>query len=510
MTAKEGVKASSCADWLWGRFSRATYLFIAASLLLFMMLGARELWTQEHRWADIVSGMFFRHDFLHPYLGTNDYYDKPLLSYWLIAVIAAVTQNLNTWAIRLPSALAGLLAVWSLYRLGWRLKDKSFGLLSGWLLLTTFYFVFWARVSSADMLNLAGSLFAVYWYFEKREQPNSLNYGIFFLIIALTSLCKGLGGAVVAVLAIVPDLLHQQRWKKHLQWCLLWSALPALLLYILPFWLSAHFGGEHYAQNGLYLVYRENVLRYFQPFDHKDPVYTYFIFLPLYLLPWTLFSIPAVCSLPKRWPTLSWSSKWIVWALFSLFLFFTLSGSRRSYYVLPLLPFAILMTADWLDVWMQQALRRRLWSGRLIVGFFLALFMFFGVFQPLYYAQGGHRRFAEKLQVEASQLKPWDSWQFFLLDPESKVAFYLHLPPAVNFFGVEGDREQQTTGSLLKIWPVLKERPKDVIFISRKHYAATLQQLLPDYQEVDAPPTLAERWSHQEDPNASIAFIPRV
>ena len=208
MSSKSTIQRSSWADLLWGTFSRPSYLFIAATLLLLMMLGGRELWTQEHRWADIVSGMFFRHDFFHPYLGSNDYYDKPLLSYWLIALVAVLTRHLNTWVLRLPSALAGLLAIWSIYRLGFRLRDKQFGLLCGWLLLTTFYFVFWSRVSSADMLNLAGSLFAVCWYFEKREETKGSNYAVFFLILALTSLCKGLVGAVVPVLAILPDLLH--------------------------------------------------------------------------------------------------------------------------------------------------------------------------------------------------------------------------------------------------------------------------------------------------------------
>lgn len=510
MITKEPGGESSWVEILGGRLSRSTYLWLAAAFMLLLMLGPRELWTQEHRWADIVSGMFFRHDFLHPYLGSNDYYDKPLLSYWLIALFASLLQKLDTWTLRLPSALSGLLALWSMYRLGYRLKDKQFGLLCGWLLLTTFYFVFWARVSSADMMNLAGSLFAVYWYFEKRDKPSSLNYGIFFLILALTSLCKGLSGAMVALLAILPDLLYAQRWKKHLQWSVFLSAVPALFVYLFPFWLSAHVGGANYGQSGLYLVYRENILRYFQPFDHKDPIYTYFIFLPIYLLPWTFFFIAALLSLRSRWSRLAWNSKWMAWALFSLFLFFTLSGSRRSYYVLPLLPFALLLTADWLQTWALQGAERSLWLGRLIVGFFLALFLFFVVLQPFYYAQGGHRRFAERLEVQASQRKPWDRWQFVLLDPESKVAFYLHLQPEVKTLGMEGERQQQSAERLLKMWPILKEKPKDVIFISRKHYAPALQSLLPGYQRIDAPPTLAEQWSRQEDPNASVAFIPKV
>lgn len=480
--------------------SRSRYLWLASVLLLFTMLGGRELWTQEHRWADIVSGMFFRHDFLHPYLGSNAYYDKPLLSYWLIAIVASITHELNTWALRFPSALAGLLAIFSIYKLGTRLKDQGFGLLCGWLLLTTFHFIFWARVSSADMLNLAGSLFAVYWYFEKREQVGIFNYMVFFLILAITSLCKGLGGAAVALLAILPDMLHEQSWKKHLRWLLIPAGIPALFIYALPFWLSSHFGSEGYHQNGLYLVYRENFLRYFQPFDHKDPFYIYFIYLPIYLLPWALFFIPALWSLKSRWRTLSWHSKWMVWGLFSLFIFFTLSGSRRNYYVLPLVPFGILMTADWL--YTKYKLQY------LILFFFVIFLGFFGVAQPLYYAQGGHRGFLEKLKQEVASIKPLSAWQFVLLDPESKIAFYLHLPPQAPYLGIVGDRQSQTVEGLIKMWPILKGKPKDVIFISRKQYAPALSQLLPHYRRVEAPPTLGEKFLHKEDLNASVAFIP--
>ncbi len=480
--------------------TRSKYLWLASLFLLFTMLGGRELWTQEHRWADIVSGMFFRHDFLHPYLGSNDYYDKPLLSYWLIAIVAAVTQELTTWTLRFPSALAGMLAIWSIYRLGSRLKDKSFGLLCGWMLLTTFYFVFWARVSSADMMNLAGSLFAVAWYFDKRDQNSIFNYSVFFLILAVTSLCKGLGGAVVAVLAIIPDMLHGRRWKKHLSWRLLPSFIPAIVVYVLPFWMSSHFGGDSYGQNGLYLVYRENILRYFQPFDHKDPIYTYFIFLPVYLLPWTFFFIPALISLKKRWASLSWNSRWMVWALFLLFTFFTLSGSRRSYYVLPLVPFGILLTADWLS--------SRNWPRRFISIFFVLLFSFFGILQPLYYAGGGQRGFVEKLQGQVAQLQSPQPWRYVLLDPESKVAFYMHLPPQVEYLGIAGDREAQSADTLLKMWPILKDKPRDVIFITRKQYAPVLSQLLPNYWQIETPATWGERLLHRSEPNASVAFIP--
>ena len=283
------------------------------------------------------------------------------------------------------------------------LKDKRLGLLSGWILLTTFYFVFWSRVSSADMLNMAGALFAVCWYFEKRETPSFFNYAVFFLIIALTSLCKGLVGAIVPLLAIFPDIILKSEWKKHLRISFFLAMIPALLVYVFPFWASSHFGGEQYEQSGLYLVYRENILRYFQPFDHKGPIYTYFIFLPVYLLPWAVFFIPAIFSLKSRWKQMSSQSKWMVWSVLLLFIFFTISGSRRNYYVLSMVPFAILMTADWILASANEFAKRNIWAGRVAVTFFLIWFINFDVIQPLYYAQGGIRDFASSLKEQVTE-----------------------------------------------------------------------------------------------------------
>lgn len=497
------------ADYLWGQKSRFLYLFIAAAILLLTLLGAREIWTQEHRWADIVSGMFFRHDFLHPYLNEVDYYDKPLLSYWLIAGFAYITGHLSTWALRLPSALAGLLAIWSIYRLGTTLKDKRLGLLSGWMLLTTFYFIFWARTSSADMLNMAGSLFAVCWYFEKKSQPSWFNYSIFFLILAVTSLCKGLVGAIVPLIVIFPDLIMKSEWKRHLHWNFFLGMIPALIVYVLPFWASAHFSNEHYEQSGLYLVYRENILRYFQPFDHKGPLYTYFVFLPVYLLPWTVLFFPALLSLAWRWKNMSANSKWIVWAVLLLFIFFTISGSRRNYYVLPVLPFAILMTADWILGDGVAFAKRNLWAARIAVLFFLALVVNFLVIQPLYYL-GGMPSFAANLTTQATAIKPWADWQFVMLDPESKIRFYLHLPPQIKNYGIKGElREQQTTETLLKEWPMLKNNDANVIFISRKIYEPLLKNLLPNYKIVEGTSGFGKRILFGNDMNETVAFIPR-
>ncbi len=499
---------SSLREILWGKTAKFTYLFLAAAILLLSFLGSREIWTQEHRWTDIVYAMLYHHDYLHPKLDGVDYYDKPLLSYWLIVVLAKAMGDLTTWVMRLPSALAGLLAITSIYALGTHLKNRQLGLLAGWMLLTTFYFIFWARISSADMLNLAGTTFAVAWYFTKKSHISFFNYTIFFLILAVTALCKGLIGPAVACLAILPDLFMNQEWKRHLRFSLIFALIPAIIVYLIPFFASVHFGGSGYGENGLMLVYRENILRYFQPFDHKDPIYAYLIYLPVYLLPWTIFFIPALFSLKSRWKKMSSSSKWMVWVIILLFLFFTLSGSRRNYYILPVVPFAILFTADWI---LSGSKKLNDWAGRMVVLFFVLFFISFDIGQWIYYSGGGMNVFAETLEKRAEQIKPWSQWNFVMLDPESKIRFYLKLSPEVKHYDIDGDkRDQQTMKSLSAAWPFLREanNKTDMIFISRKQYEEELKNILTRYEVIEETPIYGERIVNN-DSDLVIAFVPK-
>ncbi len=503
------MKLSAIAERLWGSDARLRYLFLASFVLLFTLLGGREIWTQEHRWADIVSGMFFRHDYLHPYLGMNRYYDKPLLSYWLIVLLAKLNGALTVAVLRLPSAIAAWLAIFSLYTLGAKLKNKKFGLMAGWMLLTTFYFVFWARTSSADMLNLAGSLAAVAWYFNHRDRARFFDYCIFFIILALTSLCKGLVGAMVPLIAVAIDIFLQRSYRHYLRLSVALSLLPAIFLYLLPFWASSHIGGLSYGQDGLALVYRENILRYFQPFDHQGPFYTYFIYLPVYLLPWALLFIPALLTLPSRFKTLSCSSRWMVYTLFALFLFFTLSGSRRSYYILPMVPFAILFIADWIMSDKARVMQRQCLVALMTVFAFVFIFIALDVAPAWYYAKYGVNQFAATLVDEASKIQPWQRWHVVMLDAESKLNFYLELPPETPYYGIQGKRAEQTATELLETWPILNNKPANTIFISRKQYASLLQGYFIGYRMIVMPKTASSLpFLKEHDLNVPIAFIP--
>ena len=63
-------------------------LYIVAFISIFSLLGVNSFFRSEDRWAEIVREMLLTGDWFHPAIDFVIYFDKPLLSYWLIALTA--------------------------------------------------------------------------------------------------------------------------------------------------------------------------------------------------------------------------------------------------------------------------------------------------------------------------------------------------------------------------------------------------------------------------------------
>jgi 4-amino-4-deoxy-L-arabinose transferase-like glycosyltransferase len=327
---------------------RAALLFGACALvLLFWALGDRSLWAAEGRWAEVSREMLLNRDFFHPTINGEPYFDKPLLSYWLIALVAVFTGNINEWAVRFPSAVSGLLVLLATIHLGRRLWSPAVGRTAGWLLLTCYGFLFWSRTGMADMENLAAVMLALAWYWERRERPNFLTFLVFYGTLAIGALSKGLTAVVIPVLVLLPELLEGKRWRSLLRPVHFLALAIAVALYLIQFAYASK-TGMNYRADGLDLVFQENIQRYFQPFDHKEPFYVYLYYVPMLFLPWAPLLAAACAGRLVQWKAMATEERWLIKAMALIFLFFTASGSRRSYYILPIVPLCALWTAVFL------------------------------------------------------------------------------------------------------------------------------------------------------------------
>ena len=342
----------SRADWL---------VLMALTVLSILMLGTglsiRSLWGPEGRWGMIAKEMLQSGNYFVPTVNGIVDFDKPLLSYWAILPFAW-TMGLKESAVRMPSVLAGIGTILITFGIGRRLFGWRAGALAGLLLLTTAMFVSWARTASADLLNLF-AIWAMFWCFLAGGGEGKLKYLVLLYGIGgLASFLKGpvalavslftlllysstsvllevknlaASGAVTRREALERALFSQFRWLASRQALVgiiagaaLFSVFLLLPVFITGSWVSAQ------------LMWRENVIRFVHPFDHHEPTYIYIKHLLLYSAPWT-FLIAASLWEMRRWEA-GQTTRWLTAMAVGIFLFFLLSASRRSYYILPILP----------------------------------------------------------------------------------------------------------------------------------------------------------------------------
>ena len=356
------------------------------AILYFTRLGARALWSSEFRWAEIAREMMRSGNYFWPTINGHLYYDKPLGSYWLVVASTWVTGGLNETASRIPCAIAGVLAVGLLILLARRLYDRRTGVLTGFILATSFSFVFFSRHASADVETITGELAALLLFVKHEERPTGWWVVWLWIIMALTSLTKGLLGFVLPIMvmglyATLSDgwalfgerILHgsiadRVRWViDRNRWLFNWRSIVAvpigLAIYAAPFRISRAIMGS---SAGLDMVFRENVVRFFQPFDHRGPIYLYVYVIFALMAPWAIL-LPAALVQAHHERRIeaepAKSDRFTLIFFWSTFAFFTLSGSRRSYYILPILPPAAMLIARLLtSPWEQLAA----WGRRLV------------------------------------------------------------------------------------------------------------------------------------------------
>ncbi|MGA2070770.1 MAG: glycosyltransferase family 39 protein [Sedimentisphaerales bacterium] len=349
-------------------------LLLTASVLLFWSLGSCGLWGSEGRWAEVSRQMLLTGDFFHPRIGAEPYFDKPLLTYWFITGISAMTGVLNEWVIRLPSAFFGLISIYATVLIGRRIWSAKVGLLAGWLMLTSYGVVFWSRTAAADTENLAAVTLCILWYWVRRDKLNFTTFLIFYLIAFLGALTKGLTAVVVPIIAIAPDLVMEKRWKALFRPSHILAFGVSLAVYLCPFIYATITTPGDYKSSGLALVFQENIQRYFKPIDHKNPFYIYFYGVPMLVLPWAPIFVAGLAGLLLAWKNLGQKTQWLIAAIGLVFLFFVLSGSRREYYILPIVPLCALLMAVFLsDTVHQSVVSPRNWGIKIQIAFCVGL-----------------------------------------------------------------------------------------------------------------------------------------
>ena len=117
------------------------------------------------------------------------------------------------------------------------------------------------------------------------------------------------------------------------------------------------------------------------------------------------------------------ASRWPALACLLIFVFLTASSSRRAYYLLPIVPFAVLMIAEWLQH-EEAGVRWAKVSAWAVVGALAAMLVWFTLVVPAGFRYGGEKLLAREVRGQAEKRAPWSTWHVLICGAPPSAGYY--------------------------------------------------------------------------------------
>jgi 4-amino-4-deoxy-L-arabinose transferase-like glycosyltransferase len=320
-------------------------LAIGCAVLYGVRLGARDLWNpNEPIYGEAVREMTQLHTWLVPHVNGLPFGEKPILFYWLALLASKSLGGVSELALRVPSALAGLLTVVGVYELVRPYSGRRHALLSAVLCATTFD-VWWnARFVQMDILVAVTTLWTLLPLTRilDHRMPRARGWLAAGAVAGVGFLAKGPVTWICPGVAIVAYAATTRRLRELGRIEILLGAAGALTI-AAPWYLLLLAGGH--ADVVREVLIRQNFQRFSNPWDHVAPFWYYVPYFWADMAPWALF-VPLAWKLPGRdEPRSKLAILCAVWIV-SIVAFFSLSKSKRDPYILPVAPAAAILAAE--------------------------------------------------------------------------------------------------------------------------------------------------------------------
>jgi dolichol-phosphate mannosyltransferase len=376
----------------------AAGLFVtAAAVLCFTGFRSALQEPQEARYAEIARQMLAERSFVVPVLHGQPYCDKPPLFYWLLIGSYSLLGP-DDWSARLVCCAIAFLCVVTTWWWGRWVANPRGAFLGAMILCLSPRFLQLERMVTMDGLLCLGVVAA--WatahqamLSNARERALAGRASDGFAWWILSAIACGMGilakGPVALVLVLPPvivyrwlagrasdgngpghanpqaghptptssvagtplghvsDEVNPRHWPATFRW--LGGYLVLSLGLAAPWFAAVAFQESSFAG---YFFWFHHVQRFLEPFDHEEPFWYYLPVLLGGMLPWTLL-LPAMV----RWMVQKFHrpgrldspvAELLVTAVWCL-LFFSLSGCKRPFYILPAMPPLALALGCYLD-----------------------------------------------------------------------------------------------------------------------------------------------------------------
>jgi 4-amino-4-deoxy-L-arabinose transferase-like glycosyltransferase len=325
--------------------------FFFFGLGAFGLLGA-----DEPRYAQIAREMLARHDWIVPTFNGVPWLEKPALLYWKMMNSYSIF-GVSDWAARVPAAFHATAVVFGVFFFMRRFRFGS-ELDAAVIAASSAGMIGFGRGASTDMLISAPFALAMICWWTWLQTSKKLWLMLFYGLLGVGALAKGPVAPALAVLVVGVYAVLRRDARIFLRSI---SVIGLLLFFAiaLPWFIAV----QHKVPQFFRVFFIEHNLERFSTnlYQHSQPFWYYIPVFIMATLPWVVFTLPALWESGRTaFQRFSASQEmsadakddglsaflfaWIVVPI----VFFSISRAKLPGYILPSIPAAALLTAEYL------------------------------------------------------------------------------------------------------------------------------------------------------------------
>lgn len=360
--------------------SKPFFIIILGICFYFPFLGGVHLFDwDEINFAESAREMILTGSYSRVQIDFKPFWEKPPLFFWMQAT-AMHLFGINEFAARFPNACIGVLTLWTLFLIGKKLKDSTFGFIWALAYLGAFTPHLYFKSGIIDPTFNLCIFLGIYFFFRtkiepKKSMPNTLLAGLF---IGLAILTKGPVGGLIWGLTVF-FYWASIRFRKFVTW------KEILIFGITCVLVASIWFANELINNGFWFIneFITYQIRLFSTPDagHGQPFYYHFVVVLIGCFPISIFAIQAFTYNHAKIDSAStelttfvpWmkTTFWVVMILFSIVTTKIVHYSSMSYFPVSFLAAKFLY--DWLNE--RAAWNKWLSFGILSIGFILSLLL---------------------------------------------------------------------------------------------------------------------------------------
>jgi 4-amino-4-deoxy-L-arabinose transferase-like glycosyltransferase len=350
-------------------------LAVLALVLCTAPLGVRSraLWVgDETRDAAIANGMARSGDFLHPKLAGRGVPEKPFFFYAVVAASYRLADSVTPTSTRLPAVVFSAVTLLATAGTARRLFSARAGFFAAVILSTTYLFVVNAHDCVVDVALAAFVGLGLLAFVDATQRSGAPSWNSMFGASAAAALLvKGFVGPALLLAVTLPLAVlrfREGRPSLRVSWSSWFLPLGALL-----FWIGMIYGeGGSSALKDTLWTHQFGRLAGFRGEEfshHRAPFYFYLAAIPGILFPWSI-TLPAALARSLRRRS-SEPTRWLSLALLLAVGLLSVAGTKRTVYLLPVVPIASILVGRFLDENLSEGLGpvpRGAWLQACVIG----------------------------------------------------------------------------------------------------------------------------------------------